>query len=87
VSVVGSGSGTAGGEGDGGEDVRGPHAALAVRLTQREPERSFSLGERVRFVLLAGALRVLWDEWRTAQPASNTTHCCVKAFVAIVCLR
>jgi DNA polymerase delta subunit 1 len=35
--------------------VRGPHAALAVKLTQRDPGRSFVLGERVPYVLLAGA--------------------------------
>ncbi|KIZ06809.1 hypothetical protein MNEG_1145 [Monoraphidium neglectum] len=39
----------------GGEDVKGPHASLAVRLTQRDPDRSFVLGERLPYVLLAGA--------------------------------
>ena len=40
--------------GGGEEEVRGPHAALAVRLSQREPGRSFVLGERLPYVLLAG---------------------------------
>ncbi|KAG2436758.1 hypothetical protein HXX76_006282 [Chlamydomonas incerta] len=38
-----------------GEDVRGPHASLAVRLSGRDPGRRFLLGERLRYVLLAGA--------------------------------
>lgn len=37
------------------EDVKGPHAALAVRLSQRDPGRSFVLGERLQYVLLPGA--------------------------------
>jgi hypothetical protein len=28
----------------GGEEMRGPHAALAARLAQRDPGRSFVLG-------------------------------------------
>jgi DNA polymerase delta subunit 1 len=36
------------------EDVKGPHAALAVRLQQRDPGRSFVLGERLQYVLLPG---------------------------------
>jgi len=39
------------------EDVRGPHASLAVRLAQRDPDRAFVLGERLNYVLLLGALR------------------------------
>lgn len=38
----------------GGEEVRGPHAALAVRLSQRDPGRTFVLGERLQYVLLGG---------------------------------
>lgn len=34
--------------------MRGPHAALAVRLTQRDPGRKFVLGERLQYVLLTG---------------------------------
>jgi len=34
--------------------VKGPHAALAVRLQQRDPGRSFVLGERLQYVLLPG---------------------------------
>jgi DNA polymerase delta subunit 1 len=37
--------------------VRGPHAALAVRLAQRDPGRRFVLGERLGYVLLAGHKR------------------------------
>ena len=33
----------AGDGGPGGEDVKGPHASLAVRLSQRDPGRSFVL--------------------------------------------
>lgn len=36
------------------EDIRGPHAALAVRLSQRDPGRSFVLGERLQYVLISG---------------------------------
>lgn len=36
-------------------EVRGPHASLAVRLVQRDPGRAFVLGERLPYVLLAGA--------------------------------
>lgn len=35
-------------------EVRGPHAALAVRLQKEDPGREFVLGERVPYVLLAG---------------------------------
>lgn len=53
-----SGAGPSGGfdpgEGAGGGEVRGPHAALAVRLSQRDPGRSFVLGERLQYVLTAG---------------------------------
>ncbi|KAF5833190.1 DNA polymerase family B-domain-containing protein [Dunaliella salina] len=38
----------------GSEDVRGPHASLAIKLTQRDPNRPFLLGERVPYVLLSG---------------------------------
>ena len=34
--------------------MKGPHAALAVRLQQRDPGRSFVLGERLQYVLLPG---------------------------------
>ncbi|KAK9916419.1 hypothetical protein WJX75_002409 [Coccomyxa subellipsoidea] len=37
------------------EEVRGPHASLAVRLQQRDPGRTFVLGERLSYVLLPGA--------------------------------
>jgi hypothetical protein len=37
------------------EDVKGPHANLAVRISQRDPDRNFVLGERLPYVLLAGA--------------------------------
>ncbi|KAL4859641.1 DNA polymerase delta catalytic subunit [Chlorella vulgaris] len=36
------------------EEVKGPHASLAVRLSQRDPGRTFVLGERLPYVLLAG---------------------------------
>jgi DNA polymerase delta subunit 1 len=49
-----SGSGGGGGAAAEGEEVRGPHAALAVRLSRRDPGRSFVLGERLQYVLLAG---------------------------------
>ncbi|KAK9810365.1 hypothetical protein WJX72_009511 [[Myrmecia] bisecta] len=35
-------------------EVRGPHAALAVRLQQRDAGRTFGLGERLQYVLLPG---------------------------------
>lgn len=43
-----------------GEEIRGPHAALAVKIKERDPGRSFVLGERLQYVLLAG--RKLQDE-------------------------
>ncbi|GMH36104.1 hypothetical protein BSKO_03972 [Bryopsis sp. KO-2023] len=36
------------------EEVRGPHASLAVRIQQRDPTRKFSLGERLQYVILSG---------------------------------
>lgn len=36
-------------------DIHGPHAHLAIRLRQRDPGRRFVLGERIPYVLLAGA--------------------------------
>jgi DNA polymerase delta subunit 1 len=55
----GGGGGRSGGRGGGGgaaagSEVRGPHASLAVRLTQRDPGRSFVLGERLQYVLTSG---------------------------------
>ncbi|KAF8067421.1 POLD1 [Scenedesmus sp. PABB004] len=47
--------GGAGGAGGGEEEVKGPHASLAVRLSQRDPRKRFVLGERLSYVLLAGA--------------------------------
>jgi hypothetical protein len=41
--------------GGGDEEVRGPHAALAVKLAQRDPGKKFLLGERLSYVLVAGA--------------------------------
>lgn len=46
----GGGSGPPSGE----SEIRGPHAALAVRISQRDPGRSFVLGERLQYVLTAG---------------------------------
>ncbi|KAF6253905.1 hypothetical protein COO60DRAFT_1642829 [Scenedesmus sp. NREL 46B-D3] len=39
----------------GDEDVKGPHASLAVRLSQRDPDKKWLLGERLPYVLLTGA--------------------------------
>ncbi len=39
------------------EEVKGPHGALAVRLAQRDPGRTFVLGERVPYVLLQGSVK------------------------------
>lgn len=50
----GGGSASVGGSNVPEEEVRGPHAALAVRLRQRDPDRTFVLGERLQYVLLAG---------------------------------
>jgi DNA polymerase delta subunit 1 len=38
-----------------GDDVKGPHASLAVRLSQRDPDKKWLLGERLSYVLLTGA--------------------------------
>lgn len=48
-------SGAAAGDSAAAAEVRGPHASLAVRLVQRDPGRAFVLGERLPYVLLAGA--------------------------------
>jgi len=37
-----------------GEDVKGPHANLAVRMSQRDPDKKWLLGERLSYVLLTG---------------------------------
>jgi hypothetical protein len=34
--------------------VKGPHASLAVRLSQRDPDKKWLLGERLPYVLLTG---------------------------------
>jgi len=52
-STGGNGGGGTGGGAASGE-VRGPHANLAVRLTQRDPGRSFVLGERLQYILTSG---------------------------------
>ncbi|KAL4424029.1 hypothetical protein ABPG75_001330 [Micractinium tetrahymenae] len=44
----------AGTAGPSDEEVKGPHNSLAVRLNQRDPGRTFVLGERLQYVLLAG---------------------------------
>eukprot|EP00879_Flechtneria_rotunda_P007699 GHRR01008072.1.p1 GENE.GHRR01008072.1~~GHRR01008072.1.p1 ORF type:complete len:781 (+),score=286.21 GHRR01008072.1:379-2721(+) len=41
--------------GGGDEDVKGPHASLAVRMSRRDPDKKWLLGERLSYVLLAGA--------------------------------
>lgn len=43
-----------GGGGGGADDVKGPHASLAVRLSQRDPDKKWLLGERLSYVLLTG---------------------------------
>jgi hypothetical protein len=37
------------------EDVKGPHTNLAVRLSRRDPNKKWLLGERLSYVLLTGA--------------------------------
>jgi hypothetical protein len=37
------------------EDVRGPHTNLAVRLSKRDPNKKWLLGERLSYVLLTGS--------------------------------
>lgn len=44
----------AGTAGPSDEDAKGPHNTLAVRLKERDPGRTFVLGERLQYVLLAG---------------------------------
>jgi DNA polymerase delta subunit 1 len=53
--------------GAGEEEVKGPHAALAVRLQKRDPNRSFVLGERLQYVLLPGK-RTQDEVGRNARP-------------------
>lgn len=36
------------------EDVKGPHTNLAVRLSKRDPNKKWLLGERLSYVLLTG---------------------------------
>jgi hypothetical protein len=40
--------------------VKGPHASLAVRLSQRDPDKKWLLGERLPYVLLTG-VKQLFD--------------------------
>ncbi|WIA33365.1 hypothetical protein OEZ86_006502 [Tetradesmus obliquus] len=49
------GAAAAAAAGGGDEDVKGPHASLAVRLSQRDPDKKWLLGERLPYVLLTGA--------------------------------
>jgi hypothetical protein len=46
-----AGVGASGGDGD---DVKGPHTNLAVRLSKRDPNKKWLLGERLSYVLLTG---------------------------------
>lgn len=56
---AGGGAGGSAAQGGGAEKVQGPHAALAVKLAQRDPGRPFLLGERIQYVLLAGAITLM----------------------------
>lgn len=50
----GNGAAAATAAAGGDEDVKGPHASLAVRLSQRDPHKKWLLGERLSYVLLTG---------------------------------
>lgn len=50
---AGAAAAAAGGGAD-AEDVRGPHTNLAVRLSRRDPNKKWLLGERLSYVLLTG---------------------------------
>jgi hypothetical protein len=39
------------------DDVKGPHTNLAVRLSKRDPNKKWLLGERLSYVLLTGVSR------------------------------
>jgi hypothetical protein len=51
----GAAAAAAGGGGGDAEDVKGPHTNLAVRLSKRDPNKKWLLGERLSYVLLTGA--------------------------------
>lgn len=51
----------AGGAGE-AEDVKGPHTNLAVRLSKRDPNKKWLLGERLSYVLLTG--RQQPEQWK-----------------------
>jgi len=53
VGGVGGGGGNISNTGA-SEEVKGPHASLAVRLAQRDPGCSFVLGQRLQYVLVSG---------------------------------
>lgn len=53
-----SGGGAAAAAGGEAEDVKGPHTNLAVRLSKRDPNKKWLLGERLSYVLLTGAYRL-----------------------------
>ena len=52
--------------------MRGPHVALAVRLSQRDPGRSFVLGQRLQYVLLPGRRLQVWTN--TVYPAHQIVY-------------
>ncbi|KAL6749924.1 DNA polymerase family B-domain-containing protein [Haematococcus lacustris] len=54
AALEASGAAPAGGGRGVREEVRGPHATLAVKLAQRDPGTTFLLGQRLPFILLAG---------------------------------
>ncbi|GFH25722.1 DNA polymerase delta catalytic subunit, partial [Haematococcus lacustris] len=53
AALEASGAAPAGGGRGVREEVRGPHATLAVKLAQRDPGTTFLLGQRLPFILLA----------------------------------
>jgi len=56
AAAAASGSGGGGNINNTGasEEVKGPHASLAVRLAQRDPGCSFVLGQRLQYILVSG---------------------------------
>lgn len=53
-AAAAAGGGAAAAAGGDADDVRGPHTNLAVRLSKRDPNKKWLLGERLSYVLLTG---------------------------------
>lgn len=69
----------------GSEEVRGPHATLAVKLVQRDPGRTFVLGERIPYVLLSGECSSAMHAFQQTQALLSCQLCPGASAAAVTC--